>query len=219
MDNNSVINKYLIKLKANQDVLGAILFGSRATGKYRDDSDIDLIVIQKEKFLRTVEYFDSLPFEITYTTPGKAIDYWKNNIDDCYWLWKFGKTVFDRDGTIKRLQEEAQKIIGKDKKPLDGNQIKHLQFDAEDQINAAKKLAEDDIFTANLILTEKVYQLVKLFFDIRQEWTPPPKHMMAGVKNISEELSGFLKEFYRPQQEFDRKLDLADKITSIVFEK
>lgn len=218
MNNNYAIKDFFSKLKENQDILGIILFGSRASGDFREDSDVDLIVIQKVGSLRTIEYSDSIAFEITYTTPEKAIDFWKNNPDDCYWLWKSGKIILDRNETIKRLREEANNIINNGKKPLDDTQIKHLHFDAKDQIKAAKKIAENEIFTANLILTQKVYKLTELFFDIRQEWTPPPKHIISGVEKISEEMSNLLKEFYKPQQEFDKKLELAEKIISIVFE-
>ena len=218
MDANSVIEKFIGKLKEDQNTLGIIIFGSRTSGNFHEDSDVDLIVIQKEGFKRTVEYSDFLVFEITYTTPEKAVDYWQNNPDDCYWLWKSGKVVFDRDGTVKRLEEEAQNIINKGKKPLEDTQIKHLHFDAIDQIKAAKKLAEKDISTANLILTQKVFKLVELFFNLRQEWTPPPKQIIAGVEKNSEELSNLLKQFYRPKQEFNNKLELAEKITRIIFE-
>jgi predicted nucleotidyltransferase len=218
MNKQNVIDKFIDKLKNKGSILGIVLFGSRATDVNREDSDVDLLVVQKEGFARTVEYSDSLAFEITYTTPGKAIDYWKNNPNDCYWLWENGKVVFDKDGTIINLRKKAQKILDDGKKPLDDIQLKHLRFDANDQIESAKRMAEDDIYTANLILTRKVFKLTELFFDIRQKWTPPPKQIIGGIDKLSKDLAEHLRDFYKPKQDFNKKIELAEKITDIVFE-
>ena len=69
---NNVYDEFVEDLKKRSDVLGIILFGSWARGNNRPDSDVDLVVILKEGFRRTVEYRGSQAFEIIYTI-GKFI--------------------------------------------------------------------------------------------------------------------------------------------------
>jgi predicted nucleotidyltransferase len=72
---NTITQQYIGELQQNPQVLGIILFGSWARGNNRPDSDIDLLVIVKDGFKRTVEYREGQTFEITYTTEQGAIQY------------------------------------------------------------------------------------------------------------------------------------------------
>jgi predicted nucleotidyltransferase len=214
---NAIIENFTNKLKSKNTTLGILLFGSRAGKNNRVDSDVDLLVIQKKGFKRSVEYSDSLAFEVTYTTFKDAVSFWKNHPDDCYWLWKSRKIIFDRDKTMGKLEQIALKIIKDGKSAFDDNQISHLQFDAKDQIAAAKKLASEDIYTANLVLTQKVFRLSELFFDIQQKWTPPPKQIISTIEKESPLLANLLKQFYKLNQNFNKKSELGEKIIEAVF--
>src|SRR5687768_4882701 len=102
---NSITLQFVEELQTNSNVIGIILFGSWARGNNRPDSDVDLLVILQDGFKRTVEYREEQAFEITYTTEQGAIEYWQSNPNDAVELWNVAKILFDRDGTVSRLQQ------------------------------------------------------------------------------------------------------------------
>ncbi len=153
---SDILGSFVDELKNREDVLGVILFGSWARGTNRDDSDFDLLVIQREGFLRTVEYRDNRAFELTYTTVQGAIDFWKENKDDCVDLWNVAKVLYDKDDTLKQLREAANAIRREGKDSLDIVTLEHFRFDTQDQVRAVIGLIGRDNATAQLILCNKV---------------------------------------------------------------
>ena len=215
---NEATNKFIEELKLRDDVLGIILFGSWARGNNRPDSDVDLVVILKDGYQRTIENRDGQIFEIIYSTAESALDYWKNHKDDCAGLWEVAKILYDKDGTIKKLQDEAELVIKEGKRPIDTLQLGQFRFDAEDHVKVSGLLFDKDPTTANFILTNKVFALTGLFFDIRQLWTPAPKQRLGKIKEIKPELYSALQNFYSDGVAFKSKLEIAKKIIDLVFE-
>lgn len=215
---NEQTKVFLEELKARPDVLGVVLFGSWARGNNRPDSDVDLVVILSEGFRRTVEHRDGQEFEIIYTTPKSAVDFWATHKDDCAGLWEVAKIIYDKDGTMEELKKEAEKIIQEGKGSIDEYQVGQFRFDADDQLKVCRVLMDKDFTTANLILTNKVFSLTELFFDLRQMWTPAPKQRMAKIKEAKPELYSELEKFYRDGALMPERLEIAEKIVELVFE-
>ena len=217
---NKETNDFIEELKENDNVLGIILFGSWARGNNRSDSDMDLVVIQKEGYQRAIEKRGGQIFEIIYTTEKSAFDFWDSHKDDCAGLWEVAKILFDRDGSIELLKEKVQKeIIEKGKKEINDKQLEQFRFDAEDQLNYVERIQNEDSTTARLILNNKLFSLTELFFDIHQLWTPAPKQRLQKMKEIDSKLSKLLEDFYSEKNDFQTKLEIARKIVNKVFEK
>ncbi len=215
---NEATNKFIQELKLRDNVLGIILFGSWARENNRLDSDVDLVVILDNGYQRTVEKREGQIFEIIYSTAESALDYWKSNRDDCAGLWEVAKILYDKDGTVKKLQSEVELLIKQGKKSMNVLQLGQLRFDAEDQIKVSGLLFDEDPTTANFILTNKVFALTSLFFDIRQLWTPAPKQRLEKIKEIKPELYSALHNFYYDGEAFKSRLDSAKKIVDLVFQ-
>lgn len=213
---NEATQKFVEELKQRPDVVGIIMFGSRARGDNRPDSDVDLVVILTEGYRRAVEHRDSQNFEIIYTTEKSAFEYWESHKDDAAGLWAVAKILYDKDGTIEQLKSKIQKILIEGKESIDSYQLGQFLFDAEDVLKYVEYIAETDLTTANLVLTNKVFSLTELFFNIRQKWTPAPKQRLAQIKEISPELYGLLVEFYG-EKSFKERLEIAKKIVPIIF--
>src|SRR3989344_357665 len=216
---NEETQKFLEELKQRSDVLVVIMFGSWARGNNRPDSDVDLVVILTEGYRRTVEHLDGQAFEIIYTTEKGAFDYWESHKDDAAGLWAVAKILFDKDGTIERLKTKIKEVLDAGKKPIDEYQLGQFRFDAEDQLKYVESILASDPTTANLILTNKIFALTELFFDIRQIWTPAPKQRLLKIKELSPEFHSLLQEFYQEQVSIKEKLEVARKIVSVVFKK
>ncbi|OGM04601.1 hypothetical protein A2715_02320 [Candidatus Woesebacteria bacterium RIFCSPHIGHO2_01_FULL_39_32] len=215
---NNVYDEFVEDLKKRSDVLGIILFGSWARGNNRPDSDVDLVVILKEGFRRTVEYRGSQAFEIIYTIDNSAFDYWESHKDDCAGLWEVAKVLYDKNGTIQRLQKRVKRMLKPGKKPYDQYQLGQLRFDAEDQLNYVKKIRTDDPTTARMILLNKVFVLTELFFDIKQLWTPAPKQRLMRIKNIAPSFYELLVKLYRENRLLEQE-KIAEAIIDFVFSK
>jgi predicted nucleotidyltransferase len=215
---NNDTKEFLEELKQNPEVVGIILFGSWARGNNRPDSDVDLVVILKEGYRRKVEYRNKQAFEIIYTTERSAVEYWNNHKDDAAGLWEVAKILYDKDGTIRVIKEEIEQIIKNGKKMLDEFQLAQSRFDAEDQLRYVDSIMETDAITANLVLTNKVFNLTQLFFDIRQLWTPAPKQRLTKIEEISPHIYSLLQQFYQEPITIEVKLDIAKKMIPLIFE-
>ncbi len=214
------IKEFVENLKQRPDVLGIILFGSWACGNNRSDSDVDLVVIQKEGHQRAIDRKGQLIFEIIYTTDKLAFDYWDSHKDDCAGLWDTAKIMYDKDGSIEKLKNKVTKeILKKGKKEINELQLGQLLFDAEDQLNYTEKIINEDSITANLILNNKVFSLTELFFNIQQLWVPAPKQRLGKIKELNPELHKLLEGFYAKSQSFAQRLEIARKITNLIFKK
>jgi predicted nucleotidyltransferase len=213
---SDILGAFVDELKNREDVLGVILFGSWARGTNRGDSDFDLLVIQREGFLRTVEYRGNRAFELTFTTVEGATEFWKENRDDCVGLWDVAKILYDKDDTLKQLREAADKIKREGKDPLDEVALEHLRFDAEDSIRAVRGLIGQDNATAQLILCNKVSHLSELYFDIRQLWMPAPKQRLDQIKRTDPELYEQIVRFFG-ETDLDQKVQIVSSIISLVF--
>jgi len=216
--NQETIN-FVEDLKKDPNVTGVILFGSWARGNNRPESDVDLVVILKEGYKRTVEYRNNQAFEIIYTTDKGAFDFWESHKDDAAGLWEVAKILYDADGTVANLEEKIKKVLKEGKKTIDDFQKEQLMFDAEDILHYTELVHSTDPTTANLLLTNKVFCLTELFFDLRRLWTPTPKQRLAKIKEISPEFYSLLLVFYREDSEFNQKLDLAKQMLLIIFSK
>lgn len=216
---NTETQKFLDELKQRPDVLGVIMFGSWARGNNRPDSDVDLVVILTEGYRRTVEHRNGQPFEIIYTTEKGAFDYWEGHKDDAAGLWAVAKILFDKDGTVERLKTKIKEVLDAGKKAIDEYQLGQFRFDSEDQLKYVETILASDPTTANLILTNKIFALTELFFDIRQMWTPAPKQRLAEIQKNSSDFYSLLQQFYQAQISLKDKLEVAKKIVPIIFQK
>jgi len=213
---NQETQAFIEDLKGRPDVLGVILFGSWARGNNRPDRDVDLLVILEVGFKRAVEYRGNQAFEIIYTTGKAAVEFWESNKDDCARFWEIAKILFDRDRTIQALQTQALLIVKGGKEPLDNDQLVHLRFDAEDQLRYIQHILSSDQTTANLLLTNKVFVLTELFFDVRQLWIPAPKQRLSEIKSISPEFYTLLETFFAENGDITKRISLTQQMIPLV---
>jgi len=213
---NEATEIFLEELKKKPDVVGIILFGSWARGNNRPGSDVDLVVILREGYQRAVEIHDGQPFEIIYTTAQSALAYWESHKDDAAGLWSVAKILFDRDGTTERLRADVQRFLDVGKKEINALHLEQLRFDYDDEIRYARSIAAEDPTTAHLTLANKVFALTGTFFDVRREWTPPPKQRLAVIRDVSPDLYALLCTFYQ-QARLQEKIDLAERMLPLVF--
>jgi predicted nucleotidyltransferase len=214
---NTATTEFIAEQERNPNVLGIILFGSWARGNNRPDSDVDLVVILRDGYRRAVESSDGQFFEIIYVTEDAAFEFWRNNRDDCASLWEVAKVLFDRDGTVARLEGRVRMLQQEGKPAIDKHQLEQLRFDAEDQIAHAERVAESDAATAGLVLASKVLGLTASYFDVRRLWTPAPKARAARLRELDALAYQALRDFYTESTTFPMKVRAARTLARVVF--
>lgn len=214
---NEATKKFVENLKADDNVLGVILFGSWARGNNRPDSDVDLIVILENGYQRAFENAYDQNFEIIYTTADLALEYWKTYPDDAANLWEVVNILFDRNGKVLDIKSSIMEFLAGGKKPLDDKSKSQLRFSTEDTLLAVRSLRETDPTTAILVLEKTVLSLTEQYFDLRQLWTPAPKQRIAKIKEIDSGFCDLLGEYYSESVSLDKKIDLTSRMIDLVF--
>lgn len=214
---NKDIQDFIQELTSRENVLGVILFGSWARGNNRANSDVDLLVIVTDGYRRTIECRNTQTFEIIYTTVKAAGEFWQDKKDDCFGLWSVAKVLYDKDGIVEKLKQQAQEIINQGKTKIDEHQRKQYRFSAEDEIRAVEKMIAHDEATAYLVLSYTVNTLTSLFFDLREFWTPAPKQRLVKIKEFHPTLGQYFEEYYSDKNVLD-KIEIVKKVVPLVFE-
>lgn len=197
---------FLEELKSSPNVLGVILFGSWARGNNRPNSDVDLIVICKEGYKRTVEFRNTQAFEIIYITAESAFQFWEQHKDDAAGLFEVAQILFDRDGSVAILRDRALKMLSAGKPEIDEFRLKQMRFDIEDQLRYVESIIVSDMLSASLILNNCVTTLTGIFFDLRRQWIPGPKQRIAKLRELDPELVKLLGNLYSGEQTITKKL-------------
>jgi len=214
---NAATKAFIARQQQEPNVLGIILFGSWARGNNRPDSDVDLLIILRDGYRRAVESHDGQLFEIIYVTEEAAFEFWKNNRDDCAGVWEVATLPFDRDGTVARLEGRARALLQEGKPATDEHQLGRLRFDAEDQIAYAERVAESDPTTAGLVLTNKVFALTEVYFDVHRLWTPAPKARAAKLRELDPRAYRALQEFHAEQATITTRVKAARELVEAIF--
>lgn len=214
--------RYIESKQLDPSILGIILFGSWARGNNRNNSDFDLLIITQAETRRLVERVDASVFESVLCTEESAKTFWSSNLDDCADLWSYAKVLFDRDGTVSRLKDFANTLIGRGKPKMAKWEEEHKHFDCEDLVRASEKVATQDPLSAVFLLQQNVWHLTELYFNLRGLWTPPPKQRMAAIQTKAPRFYKLLLDFNQcdgtlSPPSFDRRASLVREMIEDVF--
>jgi len=213
-----VIADFLVELEASDDVLGYMIFGSYARGDQREGSDIDILVLVKKGAWRDVEIRDGQVFEMVYASLDDAKSFYEKNPNDAVQQWTDGDIVYDPDGRMSELKDFVD-LIKKHKKPkLAEKEIKHFQFDREDKVRAIEYFKEKDFSAANLQLDRLGQEMLEIYFDLHQLWTPAPKQRLEYLRDVDSDMAKLFDEFFTVQ-DFEKRLEVIKVIVERVFSK
>ena len=117
---------------------------------------------------------------------------------------------------MEELKSFVFNIRDKGKLPLNQKQIEHLKFDKEDKIRAVENLIEKDFPTANLYLQMLGQEMMELYFDLTQQWTPAPKQRIPYLRKNDKEIAELFETFYQ-EKEIESQLKVIKKLVMAVF--
>lgn len=206
--------QFIKELKKRIDVLGIVMFGSRARGNNRLDSDIDLLVLTKRGFSQVLEIKSRQAFEIVYTNPSKTLRYWQKKPDSCAEFWSHAKILYDKDAVVNKLQQKANEIIVRGKPKLNSVLLKRKTFHYLYQSRAIKSILKSDPVSAALLLDDEVRAVVEDFFHLNQIWLPGPKRRIREIEVRDKQLFKLLKNYFLGGYSLSGRFEIYTKIVN-----
>lgn len=145
------LSTFLEKYEDNEDVIGALLTGSYASGNQNKNSDIDVCIILKDSVdfqERGDKLVNGYLIEYFMNPSWKIKEYFDKNYDNgmCTManMFCYGKVIFDTEGKVKELQDLATKYIDKELKPLKEQELLNNNYHIWDYYNELKTMLEED---------------------------------------------------------------------------
>ena len=126
------------------------------------------------------------------------------------------KILFDRDGTVERLRADVQRFLQDGKKEINARHLEQLRFDYDDEIRYARCDCGRRPDNRTPHARQQSLCSHRAYFDVRQEWTPPPKQRLAVIRDLSPDLYALLCAFYQ-QSELHEKIEIAQRMLPFVF--
>jgi len=205
------------ELARRPEVLGAALFGSVARGDARPDSDLDVFVLVTDGTWRDVEQLGHRHVEFVFSSPEISRAFGEQRPDEYVRMWQDAQILFDKQGCMTELRQEAADLRVRGKSRPDQRSIRHRQFDAEDQLRAVRGLRATDLPTASLVLHRHVAALTELFFDLAGEWTPAPKGRLKRIRELNPAVAEAFDRFY-VLTDMDEQIQAAAQVIMKLFE-
>ncbi len=204
------------ELARRREVLGAALFGSVARGDARPDSDVDVFVLVKDGMWRDIEEVGQRHVEFVFSSPESTQAFGEKRPDEYVKMWQEAQVLLDKEGRMAELRRAAEELRVRGKPLPDQRSIRHRKFDAEDQLRGVRSLRATDFPAAALVLHRHVEALTKLFFDLTQEWTPPPKERLKRIRELNPAVAEAFDRFYG-LADLDEQMQAAEQVVLRLF--
>jgi predicted nucleotidyltransferase len=99
------LDSLLERLSQRPEYRGAALYGSRARGDARDDSDYDVLVLMDEAFGQELVTEDGT-FDLVLASEQKMRAFFTAHPDDAIETWRVATILDDPTGVLDRLRED-----------------------------------------------------------------------------------------------------------------
>jgi hypothetical protein len=210
------VQRLVDELARRPEVLGVALFGSVARGDARPDSDVDVFVLVEQGVWRDVEKRGQRHFEFVFSSPQSTQAFGEKRPDEYVKMWHEAQILLDKEGRIAEFRRAAADLRARGKPRPDERSIRHRRFDAADQLRSIRNLQATDLPAATLVLHRHVEALTELFFDLTQEWTPPPKERLKIIRELDPAVAAAFDRFYGAVN-LDEKMRAAELVVQKLF--
>lgn len=162
------LKEFLKNYEDNDDVIGAILCGSYATGNNNEYSDIDVQLVLKDTCNYSshgVTESNSYLIEYFINPVSKIKEYmeenYKRNKQTTQNMFGYGKIIYDLEDEVKKLQDLALEYIDKPFETITSKELDLYNYRIWDFFDELKALKKEENPSFNLIyykLLDKVYE-------------------------------------------------------------
>jgi len=201
------LKEFLKRYEEDDDVVGAILCGSYATGNYNEYSDINVyLVLKNELYYQERGNLDSNSYLIEYfINPVWKIkkymqdEFTNNNLGTAN-MFAYGKIIYDVDGSVKALQDLALDYIDKPLNNITADKLDMNNYHLWDKLDELKVCLKENNPQFNLVY----YNLLGEVYDAYSEYLSIPKLPETKIYKIltDEDFRRKYHVFKLPEDEF-----------------
>lgn len=164
------LKEFLSNYENNEDVVGAVLCGSYATGNNNDNSDIDVYLVLKNSCnyqRRGNTECNSYLIEYFMNPVWKIKDYMIEEFDDnCLCtisMFAYGKVIYDTDGSVEILQRLALNYLDKNMDVITSKKQDSNNYHIWDYLDELKVCLDNDSDDFNMIYNSLLYDVYKAY--------------------------------------------------------
>lgn len=217
------LKEFLSKYEDDDDVVGAILCGSYATGNQNEYSDIDVQLVLKDTCdysVHGVTESNSYLIEFFINPAYKIKEYmelnYKKNRQMTQNMFAYGKIIYDLDGSVKQLQDLALEYIDRPFEVISGKKMDMNNYHVWDYLDELKVSLKESSPSFNLIY----YKLLDGLYESYCELQGIPKLPISRIYKIltDEDFRKKCHIFKIPEKEFIKlyvkcfEIDKPDKM-------
>lgn len=201
------LKEFLKDYEEDDDVIGAILCGSYASGNYNNNSDIDVHLILKDSVnYRERGNVESNSYLIEYfmNPVWKLKEEIKEEVKDGSFctttMFAYGKIIYDVEGKVKELQDLSLSYIDYPISTISSSKLSLNNYHLWDKLDELKVALDEDSNNFELMY----YNLLGDIYNIYAEYLSIPKLPLAKIYKIltDEEFRKRYHIFKLPEKEF-----------------
>ena len=199
------------------DVRGILVSGTIVRGNPSPSSDLDIYVIrEKLQRQRLQRWFNGVPAEIFINPQKKVYDYFaeerKSARPITAHMLHTGFTILELDDSIGELRQQAALELHRTPDPTP-QQLTIARYTAATRYEDATDIAQSKPETANMILGQSVYAMLRYYFLKSNQYLPRDKDLIEKLATLNPELAQWATVFYSSSS-FKQRLTLARDIAN-----
>ncbi|WBW94975.1 nucleotidyltransferase domain-containing protein [Oceanirhabdus sp. W0125-5] len=203
---DEVLNKVIISFNSDNNVIGAVLYGSFAKGIYHSHSDIDLIVIATEtEHKMTCKIIDKIPVQMLWLTAEMFKEKAAKEVRTKP-IAKDFKVLIDKKNWIEEYIKSDQ-VYNTWKAPIKIHDKLRLKKSIDFQLSISqlkgfKELGKN--VEIEMFISEYTFLGLDLFYDKNGWFIESKKHILDDVKNRSPKLAKLIFDTYNSNELEDK---------------
>lgn len=196
---NDVVKQY----KKDKNVLGILLFGSAARGKFDKYSDVDIYILlrKKGKFSRSNFVKNNLRVDIILDSMQEAKNYLKedkNNVRrNTSHMLAHGEILFQRGNVLNQIQRIAKANLLLKTKYKESEILMHKYSIDDFWGEVQRDIKNKDYLAFGLDSQLLINNILESFLKIKGEFLPQPNETQKLVRRLDRKLSDQIVNFYK----------------------
>jgi predicted nucleotidyltransferase len=172
----------MLREEFGEGLLGVLVTGSRVHGRPGPTSDLDVhVVIAGPRRQRRNFVLAGVEIELFINPPFQSRRYFADGRGHDPHMYTFGRVVYDPQGVMAELQDEARRIWDAGPAPLDAKQAWMERYFPADLLRDLDDVGEDEA-TATLLIASLVERLLSSHSRINRRWSAKAKRCLADLE-------------------------------------
>ena len=197
---NQALHEAVVFILSRTQPVGIIASGSILRGNPDPASDLDIYVIHRQLTRQRVQkFFNGVPAEIFINPPQQIRRYLAEERLEyrpiTAHMLSTGFLILELDPLIAELRQEATRTLA-DPPQTNPEKLLVMRYMAATWLEDAADLARRDEATANLFLTQAIFEIIRYNFIAAGRYLPRNKELISTIETLNPELGALLCQFF-----------------------